>query len=136
MSGLGVVVYICNSRNSGSGGRRTVRSRPARNILRSCLNFKKVIVGKWHLSNCSWVKICNGYLSLQTKYRFLLLNVIILFFLAVLGFEFRASNLLGRWSIALSHAASSFFLWLFWRQGLAFCPGLPALWSSYLRFLL
>jgi hypothetical protein len=24
-----------------------------------------------------------------------------------------------------------FLLWLFWRQGLIFCPGWPGLWSSY-----
>jgi hypothetical protein len=33
----------------------------------------------------------------------------------------------------LSHIPSPFFLWLFWRKGLAFCSGLPGPWSSYIR---
>jgi hypothetical protein len=46
---------------------------------------------------------------------------------AILGFELRASCLIG--AIRLESYLQPFLLWLFWRQGLAFCPGQPKLGS-------
>jgi hypothetical protein len=44
------------------------------------------------------------------------LDYLIFFFLVVLGFELRASHLVGKFFL-LSHSASAVLCWVFWRKG-------------------
>jgi hypothetical protein len=56
------------------------------------------------------------------------------FFWQYWSFELSAYSLWRQALYCLNHASNPFLLWLFWRQGLAFCPGWPGPLSSYLCF--
>jgi hypothetical protein len=71
-------------------------------------------------------------MELETHYLFIVWHSFssILILLAVLGFDLR-NFVLWAGTLPLEPLLWSFWLWLFWRRGLAFCLVWHALWSCY-----